>query len=74
MSSPQNYGMSELEQDIWSAAGLLVKRHGRDAAIIAAQGADSASPRATLRATRFGSALWTRRLSSFGRSPAMARR
>jgi hypothetical protein len=26
--------------DVWRAAGLLVKRHGRDAAIIAAQRAD----------------------------------
>jgi hypothetical protein len=48
--------MPELEQDIWSAAGLLAKRHGPDAAIVAAQRADECLAAGDID----GQAIWKR--------------
>ena len=43
--------MTVTDIDIWRAANLLVKRHGDDAAIVAAQRADRA-PKTKLRTNR----------------------
>jgi hypothetical protein len=48
--------MSGLEHDLWHAAGLLVKRHGRDAAIVAAQRSDECLAAGDID----GQALWKR--------------
>ena len=48
------------DQDIWRAAHLLIKRHGGDAAIAAAQRADDMLERGDLD----GQAIWKRILAA----------
>jgi len=46
-----------IDRDIWTAASLLQKRHGADAAIVAAQRAYELLLLATLRVVRCGSEI-----------------
>ena len=49
-----------IDDDVWRAAGLLIKRHGDDAAIVAAQRADE-----LLAASDFeGCRIWKRILEA----------
>jgi len=50
------------DPDIWRAANLLVKRHGPDAAEVAAQRADELLARGDAE----GSAIWIRILEAVG--------